>query len=292
MNKVIFILGTGHCGSTLLDLLLGSHSTAFSLGEIYTVLKRNINEPLCTLCEADCDIWTTELRKKLIKSYNPSIYQRLISGFNLDKSTEALFYKYIFGETGKNILIDSSKNSGWILRNGKKISQTKNLEPILIYLSRDGRAVVNSYYRKYPDRGLKNISENWNKRIKSINKCYGSWDFGEKIHISYENLATEPVKTTQEILKMLKLDYEPEMMRFWEHNHHLVNGNAGTKSMLIRFQKEHLHKDWIKANEKGYYKNHELGIKFDERWRTELKKKELAKINDIIAECNKDLIDE
>ena len=31
--KVVFIMGAGHCGSTLLDLIVGSHSNAFSLGE-------------------------------------------------------------------------------------------------------------------------------------------------------------------------------------------------------------------------------------------------------------------
>ena len=34
-NQIVFIMGPGHCGSTLLDLILGSHSDCFSLGEVF-----------------------------------------------------------------------------------------------------------------------------------------------------------------------------------------------------------------------------------------------------------------
>jgi hypothetical protein len=40
--KVIFILGSGHCGSTLLDLILDSHSKVFSVGEIGDLRKQKI----------------------------------------------------------------------------------------------------------------------------------------------------------------------------------------------------------------------------------------------------------
>ena len=33
-RKVVFILGSGHCGSTLLDLMLGAHSRIVGLGEM------------------------------------------------------------------------------------------------------------------------------------------------------------------------------------------------------------------------------------------------------------------
>lgn len=290
-NKVIFILGTGHCGSTLLDLILGSHSDTFSLGEIYTVLKKVMNEPLCDLCVEECEIWTPQLRKKLKQCYNPNLIQRIISKINLEKTTETRFYEHIYKKVNQPILIDSSKNAGWIYRNGEQLYKSNKYEPILLYLSRDGRAVINSYYRKYPEKEIENIAHNWNNRIEKINKCFSDWGFAKKIHIKYEDIAKEPVETIQKILGFLDIDYQPQMMRFWEHQHHLVNGNAGTKSMILKFQKQHLHKDWINNNKKGYYKNHELGIKFDERWRNELNNEQLAVINGIIGEFNKDLID-
>lgn len=55
----VFICSAGHSGSTLLDLLLGSHPEAISLGEI-TQLSKNL--ALNTLCSCgaparDCDLW-------------------------------------------------------------------------------------------------------------------------------------------------------------------------------------------------------------------------------------------
>ena len=47
--KVAFILGTGHCGSTLLDLILGSHSKLFSLGEVYRVVSSEPQIPICDI---------------------------------------------------------------------------------------------------------------------------------------------------------------------------------------------------------------------------------------------------
>ena len=69
MIKIVFIIGTGHCGSTLLDLLLGSHSKAISLGEVYKVLSFGQDEPLCNLCGEKCNLWDTSLRKKIINYF-------------------------------------------------------------------------------------------------------------------------------------------------------------------------------------------------------------------------------
>ncbi|SHI37703.1 hypothetical protein SAMN04488096_101346 [Mesonia phycicola] len=289
MKKVIFIIGTGHCGSTLLDLLLGSHSEMVSLGEVYKVLNFENEVPVCNICGENCELWTPELRDRLIKYYNPSISQRVLAKLFSKQKKEFLFYSKIFQDTGKDILVDSSKNAGWILRNGKVLVEN-GIKPILIYLSRDGRAVVNSYFRKYPERGLDNIAENWNARVKKINQVYSKWDFGSKLSVKYKNLAQQPVEVVKAIVDLIEVNYEPEMMRFWEHKHHLVSGNAGTKSMLVKFHKENEHKDWIKLNSKGYYKNHELGIRFDERWKTELSKTQIKSIEKIIHSLNKEII--
>lgn len=57
--RLVFVCGAGHTGSTLLDLLLGSHRAAVSLGEI-TQLPKNL--ALGTACSCGmpvgrCDFW-------------------------------------------------------------------------------------------------------------------------------------------------------------------------------------------------------------------------------------------
>lgn len=286
--KVIFILGTGHCGSTLLDLILGSHSKMFSLGEVYRVVSSDPPVPICDICEEDCEFWKPTLLKSIQNIYTDNLPKQIGRKLGVLEAIEVSFYKKLFEASKNNILIDSSKNPGWISRNGRKL-RSSNIEPVLIYLSRDGRAVVNSYFRKYPERGLEGISHNWNSRITAINECYDSWLSESKIHIRYKDLAKSPISTIKKLMEFIQLPFEEEMMRFWEHDHHLVNGNAGTKSMLLKFKDANKHKQWVEANDKEYYREKELGIKFDERWKRELSADQVSVIESIIENLNSSL---
>lgn len=283
--KVVLILGTGHCGSTLLDLILGSHSKMFSLGEVYRVVSSDPPVPICDICEEDCEFWKPTLLKSIQNIYTDNLPKQIGRKLGVLEAIEVSFYKKLFEASKKNILVDSSKNPGWINRNGK-VLESSNIKPILLYLSRDGRAVVNSYFRKYPERGLEHIAHNWNSRVTAINECFTSWPSESKVHIRYEDLAKNPIATIKKLMEFIQLPYEEEMMHFWEHDHHLVNGNAGTKSMLLKFRDTHRHAQWVEANEKDYYKNQELGIKFDERWRKELDTAQIAAVNKIIDPLN------
>lgn len=290
-KKVIFILGTGHCGSTLLDLILGSHSNMFSLGEVYRIISSNPPIPICDICEEDCEFWTPELLSKIRASYSNSSLNRISRKLGVMEAKEVSFYRLLFKASKKNILIDSTKKPSWINRNRSKL-ELSNIQPILVYLSRDGRAVVNSYFRKYPQRGLDKIANNWIKRIKKINSCYDAWEGEGKIHIRYEDLAKNPIQTIEKLTLFLKLPFEKEMMMFWSCSHHLVNGNAGTKSMLLKFRDNERYEVWVDEKGKEYYKNRELGIKFDERWRSELNIEQTSIINGIIGNLNSDLKEE
>jgi|SRR5690554_5341414 len=288
IRKTIFILGTGHCGSTLLDLILGSHSKMFSLGEVYRVVSSEPPIPICDICEGKCEFWKPKLLNSLRDLYADSLPKRIGRKLGLIDTTEVSFYRELAEASHIDIIVDSSKNPGWISRNGREL-KTSDIEPVLIYLSRDGRAVVNSYFRKYPDRGLEGLSHNWNSRITAINECFDSWSSDNKIHIRYEDLAKRPITTIKKLMEFIQLPFEEEMMRFWEHDHHLINGNAGTKSMLLKFKDTHKHEQWVKTNEKEYYRDKELGIKFDERWKRELNADQVSIIESVIENLNSSL---
>jgi len=60
MKNYVFIASLSHSGSTLVDLLVGAHSSAVSLGEIHSTIRK-LSEPQkdCTCGKAaeECDIW-------------------------------------------------------------------------------------------------------------------------------------------------------------------------------------------------------------------------------------------
>lgn len=61
-KRVVFIMSTGHSGSTLLELILGSQSRIFVLGE-FIHLDRKLDEfdqskpHLCGVCKGECEFW-------------------------------------------------------------------------------------------------------------------------------------------------------------------------------------------------------------------------------------------
>lgn len=63
MLTTIYICAAGHSGSTLLDLLLGSHSSVESLGEIFQLPKNISLNSLCSCGEPvrSCIFWTQAL---------------------------------------------------------------------------------------------------------------------------------------------------------------------------------------------------------------------------------------
>lgn len=62
MIKVIFIVGAGHSGSTLLDLILNSHKEVTGIGELSDIDKNNV----CTCGKVlyECEIW-----KEVVKDF-------------------------------------------------------------------------------------------------------------------------------------------------------------------------------------------------------------------------------
>jgi len=74
-NRIIYICGSGHSGSTLLDLILGSHSQIMSLGEIGQFSRYFRDNESCT-CGAfvlQCEFWRA-VRKNLLLSFGQDLF--------------------------------------------------------------------------------------------------------------------------------------------------------------------------------------------------------------------------
>ena len=67
-------MACGHSGSTLLELILGSHSKAFGLGELVN-LQWAVDSPhegfpkLCHVCEGRCPFWNDRVDVRLLRRH-------------------------------------------------------------------------------------------------------------------------------------------------------------------------------------------------------------------------------
>ena len=130
LERVGFIGGAGHSGSTLLGLMLGAHPRVFYAGEAKKSLflgdaTKPLKKRVCKLCGETCPVWS-----------------RVRPGGDL--------YAELAAMTGRPIVIDSTKSLEWIDARLAAL-EASAIPRALFFLGRDGRAVVGSRRRKYPE---------------------------------------------------------------------------------------------------------------------------------------------
>lgn len=266
--KTVLICGVGHSGSTLLGMLLGSHSCAFYMGEGAKARylgdkSKPLHKRACKICGESCRVW---------------------GGFRWDGAKP--LHPLVANHVGRSVIVDSTKNDDWILA---RAAETRAVggEPHLILLRRDGRGVLNSRLRKYPDRDPEALVHDWVMQMQRSEALYAAFD-GPKMTVRYETLATAPEQVMRSACNMLGIAYESDMLRFHEKEHHPLGGNNGTQYIVAKAQREKNDEMFIKLNQdrREYYENHDAGIRLDLRWKHELSAENLALFDRIASHLN------
>lgn len=254
-QKVCFIGGAGHSGSTLLGFVLGSHSQGFYAGE--AAKTRYLHNPQavlrkrsCKFCGLNCPVWGN-----FVIQPNPDLYEQLSQ------------------RVQRSFIIDSTKNLAWIQEQIQCL-QTVDVQLYFIFLKRDARAVVNSRLRKYPDRCPEVIIQDWRKQIQETQSFFEQFPL-PKLSLQYEEFAMKPVIVTQKLCQFLELEYEVKMLDYSHQPHHVLGGNNGTQFLVAKSQNlddqpctllSSHHHDYYAQQ----YEHYGAKIQIDLRWQTEL----------------------
>jgi hypothetical protein len=274
----------GHSGSTLLDLILGSHPEVFGLGELATLNK--FWPKICGICEGECKYWhgrasLTVLRRHFLHGSKTRLAIRELSRYYRS------IYSYLSEWFGYSIFIDSSKRPEWVGKQLRYRRHWKTMTPYLIHLTRDGRGVVNSYLRKYPERGIETITEQWIQTTHNTIMLYDQFK-GPKCRIAYEKLATRSDELIRKVCNFIGIDYNHEMLSYWNYEHHNINGNAGTLSLISRKSSKGLDRPAVKAGtwHRGYYQKIDKNIILDLRWKAELSREQIEHFEKYAGKLN------
>ena len=234
-KKVIFIVGSGHCGSTLLDMLLDSHSRVFGVGEL-TGLSRVVEGEnimcTCGLPARKCDVWESLVsnhdgkdvriyQKKKNIFLNRNMYHTeggyMLNNRKYIRDQEDI-YRKLFLKTGVETIVDSTKRIERVIL----MQNSKIIEPLLIHIVRDGRAVSWSYIRKY--KVFLPFICKWflsNIKIEILKRRFK----GKKMFVRYEDLIKDPSVIIKQILNMAELESETGILQFRDFKHHQIGGN-------------------------------------------------------------------
>ena len=259
-TKFIFIIAAGHSGSTLLDLILGSHRDGFSLGEIDHFDKYFESNQNCSCGRPfhSCAVWSRvaeqllgrereagrNFRTSLKRSEQSSFLARLgqivslVSYASLPKPLSSRITKQLAPElssrahntylmfdqirriTGAKFLVDSSKS----MHRMRLIRSSASGSCKVIFLTRDGRAVMASFMKRGGFSAL-SAARRWRLTQWHSKALRRSFPNSEWINVRYEALCRNPEKTIRQIHSFLDVEFRPEALAFRSKQHHLIGGN-------------------------------------------------------------------
>lgn len=269
--RVLFILGSGRNGSTIMANVLGSAAGAVNLGEMQWIWERGASQNRICGCGRTfdrCPFWVPvmehlggvdsgeatrreSLRLGFLDSFKPSaVLGRWWSRWATGGQTEYLavtegVYRSAAVEAGTEVIIDSSKRPVY----GRMLN--KALDVYVLHLVRDPRAVVFSWLRKKvnPDfGGMMPIHPSWKSAagwmIWNITAEVMRMRRPERyLRVRYEDFISDPKTVTIAISAFVGADLTPPISEDGQvevTTSHSVSGNPSRfDTGLVRLRADH-----------------------------------------------------
>ncbi len=244
---VVNIVAVSYSGSTWLNLMLGAHVDALSVGEIDQAYKAG--RAVCRIHGPQCPIWS---RFDAQANENPFIQVARISG--------------------KRFLI---------VNNTRRLLQDQDhpdIESKYIWMIRDGRAVVASAMRKYPGRGIVRATRDWARSMRKKRRLIGRQIPDRVMRVHWNDLNADTDSHLRKICEFLRMGFDPCMIAYWNTDTHFVGGNRGPMTILAQQRGIELHppgppspsRRHVPQVDLDFYRRADANHFIDERWREEL----------------------
>ncbi len=274
--KVLFIVGAGRSGSTILGNVLGEAPGIVHAGELNDLWSLLGKGRYCG-CErllGECGFWQSVLADvlgtddhtglrpaEIDRWYRETVRYRRLARLLVRPSDSdrryagvmADLYAALATSTGANVVVDTSKGAP----GAALLRLMPDIEPHFVHLVRDPRGVAYSWQRtKNPPRGASRVemgrwppgrvARNW-LAVQSMIEISRSWVGDRWMTVRYEDLAARPKAVVGEILHFVgedsgSLPFVDEATVLLGNNH-TVGGNRNRfKRGEVRFRVDD---DWM-----------------------------------------------
>lgn len=256
-TKVLYIVGLGRSGSTILANSLGQIDGFFSAGEICYMWKHNFIENRLCGCGRpfdECPVWTEVVEKafpngvdarEMVRLQHLGARTRHIPQMLTKQGTQTIsgrlgkwldntgcLYNAVQTVTGSRVIVDSSKEPAY----GYALSLVPNVDFRVLHLVRDPRAAAYSWLKKKPQPDSETLEfmhcfsptksaalwDTWNASAEAL------WRDGKYLRVRYEDFVSDPRTSFTRILDLLDEDAEPPLASETEVMlgvSHTVSGN-------------------------------------------------------------------
>ena len=288
----VFICSAGHSGSTLLDMILGSHSSAESLGELGNLpMDMALNRRCaCGSLMRDCELWPQVMQRLGVDSADNPYALNL--GYNIPKVGDAkrtsrlhrllthprIVTRYLqlrydlpslayltpgFDEGIRNTLavydqVRALTDKRVVVDSSKHYIRAASIylsrpqDTRVVILVRDGRGVFYSNLKR--GFGLDYSLRAWYSHYKhAFEVADRRIPDRHRTVVHYEDMVADPRATFVELCSFLDLEFEPSMLEFRGVTHHNVNGNDVKFSSISRLVLDESWKTGLKPAELAFF---------------------------------------
>jgi hypothetical protein len=237
--KVIYVVGYGRSGSTILDTVLGSFDDVEGVGELNKLVKGAvIHREYCACGQfvGECDFWNQVRYRWLGNSCvdNEKIYYKLQQQFervrslvfqpftrsyqqknhSLYRDLSTSLYQSISEISRRSAIVDSSKN----LPRAYYLLGNSNIELYIIHLVRDGRGVAHSLNQAHSKNLAAGIQQDLEAKsvvrttiLWVVVNLIAEWVISRHardkvLRVRYEDFARDPTGTVQRIGEMTGIE--------------------------------------------------------------------------------------
>jgi hypothetical protein len=234
---VVYVAGAGHSGTTLLDVLLATHSRVTSVGEVRTLDRRPGVRCTCGARSfARCPFWSKvdERLRALLGRPLPEIELLGLDRARFARDNEALF-RAVAEVSGCRVVVDSSKSP----RRLDALLATPGLDVLPVHVRRHPAAVAWSHRRK----GRSGLRAAWHHRRRgaALRRCLAG---RSRVAVDYDELATRPEGVLAAVLAPLGLAVEPGQLDWAGRERHNLGGNRMRRGKRSRI---HPDREWQEA---------------------------------------------
>jgi len=292
--RCLFICSAGHSGSTLLDMLIGSHPECESLGEVVLLPMEFAMDRDCT-CGTKiraCPLWSSVARRLEVDTENnpyglnlgylsvkfgdarlktPWAVARTRIGYGLSYYRQRYGIKiprFIASEFEKGIqntleLYDAVRvvaDKRVVVDSSKHHTRATALyrsQPGLvriIFLVRDGRGVFYSGLKAGLDRSYSLNS--WRRHYTHALPLLRKWVKPEHmLFVRYEDMVENPAATLSQVCDLAGIAYDEEMLKFRSVIHHNVNGNQLRFGSVEKIRLDEAWKKGLSQRDAAYFES-------------------------------------
>jgi len=260
--QILYVMGTGRSGSTILEILLSANDEVCSVGELTYIFKDGYAADETCACGAafrDCDFWRSVQGRLSLSPCESHQYAGLFHNIDWHMGFFKLIFRCVSREnvssynrinemlyeacasvTGKKVIVDSSKYPARALMLHRLFRSSVKI----ICLTRSPGGLLNAFQKAGVEQPAKSPFAVFAYYSFVLLCCrLVSLITKNVLFITFEELKTLPVETIRKIEKFTGISFEQTIQTLEENAAftpgHIITGNRLRKQKSIYFRTKH-----------------------------------------------------